>query len=834
MTKAPNRVLLVEHDPSDAERMRLALTAAGSIAYQVEQAKGIGDALVRLGRGGIDVVMLDSALPDRPRGIAALVRVAPHALVLVFSAANADEIEWQTTGDDIRGHITRRDNEADGRPPALADLIAHRAHQDALRISEARFRAMSEASPLGILVSDEQGTCIYTNPAYHKICGLSFEQAQGTDWSMAIHPEDRPRVLAHWRDALRDQTPFQAEARFLRGDGSVVWPRLNRAVTQDGEMPLGHVQIVEDITQRKSTEAILRAAEEALFAERERAQVTLNSIGDGVLSTDIQGNVTYLNVVAEAMTGWPMADALGRPLAEVFTIIDGTTRQPAPNPAQRAVGEDRTVGLAANCLLIRRNGTESAIEDSAAPIHNRDGQVAGAVIVFHDVSKSQATATKMAHLAQHDFLTGLPNRVLLTERISQAIALARRHRTKAALLFLDLDHFKHINDSLGHGTGDQLLKSVAGRLVHCVRATDTVGRLGGDEFVVLLAEIDRPEDAAAVAEKIRATLAIPFRIDGRELHAKLSIGIGIYPDDGIDVAAMMQSADTAMYHAKGIGRDNHQFFTAEMNARVVRRQAVEGRLHRALKQGEFTLYYQPTMDLVSGKMTGAEALIRWKDPELGLILPKQFVEVAEECGLIVPIGRWVLRETCRQIQAWLAAGLNVVPVAVNISAVEFRHEDFLAGFALILEETGVSPHLLQIELTESLLMHNVEASMVVVRALRGMGIELAIDDFGTGYSSLSYLKLFPIDTLKIDQSFVRDIATDADDASIVAAVIGMGIKLKRRVIAEGVETDEQRTFLLAQHCDEAQGYLFGYPVPAGEFALLLAHRAHGPPQPQPA
>ena len=828
MTRAPHRVLLVEHDPSDAERMRLALVAADSIAYQVERVKGIGDALVRLGRGGIDVVMLDSALPDRPRGIAALVRMAPHALVLVFSAANADEIEWQTTGDDIRGHIIRRDSEADGLPPALADLIAHRAHQDALRISEARFRAMSEASPLGILVSDDEGSCIYTNPAYHKICGLSFEQAQGTDWSMAIHPDDRSRVLAQWRDALRDQTPLQAEARLLRSDGSVVWIRLNRAITQDGEMPLGHVQIVEDITQRKSTEAVLHAAEEALFKERERAQVTLNSIGDGVLSTDIQGNVTYLNVVAEAMTGWPLADALGRPLAEVFRIIDGTTRQPAPNPAQRAVDEDATVGLAANCLLIRRDGTESAIEDSAAPIHNHDGQVAGAVIVFHDVSKSQAVANEMAHLAQHDFLTGLPNRVLLTERISQAIGLARRHQTQAALLFLDLDHFKHINDSLGHGTGDQLLKAVAGRLIQCVRATDTVGRLGGDEFVVLLAEIDRPEDAAAVAEKIRATLAIPFRIDGRELHAKLSIGISIYPDDGIDVDAMMQSADTAMYHAKGNGRDNHQFFTAEMNARVVRRQAVEGRLHRALKQGEFSLYYQPTMDLVSGKMTGAEALIRWKDPDLGLILPKQFVEIAEECGLIVPIGRWVLRETCRQIQAWLAAGLDAVPVAVNISAVEFRHEDFLPGFALTLAETGVSPHLLQIELTETLLMHDVEASMAVVRALKGMGIELAIDDFGTGYSSLSYLKLFPIDTLKIDQSFVRDIASDADDASIVAAVIGMGIKLKRRVIAEGVETDEQLAFLLAQHCDEAQGYLFGFPMPAKEFAVLLAQQARRP------
>ncbi|MFZ0470463.1 MAG: EAL domain-containing protein, partial [Thiogranum sp.] len=679
----------------------------------------------------------------------------------------------------------------------------------------------SDASPLGIFVSDAEGGCVYTNAAYQRISGLSFEQALGTSWSMAIHPEDRQRVLADWRAAAHSDASLRTEFRFQRDDGSVVWTRVNSAVMHDGMEPHGHVQTVEDITERKSTEFVLRAAEEALFEEKERAQVTLNSIGDAVLTTDLLGNVTYLNLVAEAMTGWSRGDALGRPLGEVFRIVDGKTRQAAVNPAQHALEEDRTVGLAADCVLIRRDGFESAIEDSAAPIHNRDGQVAGAVIVFHAVSQSRATAVKMAHLAQHDFLTDLPNRALLTERLSQAIGLAHRHRKQVALLFVDLDYFKHINDSLGHTIGDQLLRSVADRLVASVRASDTVCRQGGDEFVILLAEIEQPQDAAHIAEKLRAAFAAPHLVDGQELHVTLSIGISVYPDDGGTVDTVMQNADTAMFHAKAGGRNNYQFFRAEMNVRAVRRLAVESSLRRALKEGEFLLHYQPQIDLASGAMIGAEALIRWRDPDLGLVYPGQFVPIAEECGLIVPIGSWVLREACRQVRAWLDAGLRAVPVSVNISAVEFRHKGFVDGVALILQETGLAPGYLELELTESILMHDAESSTSVLAALKAMGVRLAIDDFGTGYSSLSYLKRFPIDTLKIDQSFVRDIVTDTDDATIVAAVIGMGKNLKQRVIAEGVETPEQLAFLRTQQCDEGQGFHFSHSLPADAFGLLL-------------
>jgi diguanylate cyclase (GGDEF)-like protein/PAS domain S-box-containing protein len=823
MSDAPTTVLLVEDDPVDARLIQDALAGPGISMFRVEWVTRLSDAIERLGREGFEVVLLDLSLPDGP-GLEAfdqVIQAAPDAIILVLSGLTDEETARQAMERGAHDYFSKGHVDAHWLPRALRYVMERKTARGALQSSEERFRAMSDASPLGIFVSDAEGSCIYTNAAYHTISGLNLEETLGTNWSMAIHPEDRERVLAEWRVAARNQAPFQTEFRFLQKDERIVWTRVNSAAMLDGKKWFGLVQTVEDITERKAAEFTLRVAEENLFMEKERAQVTLNSIGDAVLTTDTLGNVTYLNLVAEAMTGWAHDEALGRPITEVFNIVECTTRLAAANLMLSAIGENMAVGLATNSVLIRRDGSESAIEDSAAPIHNRDGQVTGAVIVFHDVSESRAMALEMAHLAQHDFLTGLPNRLLLTERFSHAIGLARRHNKQVGLLFLDLDGFKHINDSLGHAVGDQVLQSVANRLVASVRDTDTVCRQGGDEFVILLDEIRQPQDAAHVAETLRAALTMPHLIGGHELHVTLSIGITVYPDDGIDVDTLMQNADTAMYHAKASGRNNYQFFRADMNARAVRRLFVESSLRRALKQGEFRLHYQPKIDLASGMMTGAEALIRWQDPDLGLVMPAQFVPIAEENGLIVPVGRWVLREACRQVQAWLDSGLRAVPVSVNISAVEFRHEDFLDGVAMILKETGLAPHYLELELTESILMHDVESSALVLEALKAMGVQLAIDDFGTGYSSLSYLKRFPIDTLKIDQSFVRDIVTHAGDATIVDAVIGMGRNLKQRVIAEGVETHEQLEFLQAHQCDVGQGFHFSHPVPAKDFARLL-------------
>src|SRR6202171_3720679 len=561
--------------------------------------------------------------------------------------------------------------------------------------------------------------------------------------------------------------------------------------------------------------------EEALFAEKERAQVTLNCIGDAVACTDISGNITFLNLVAEKMTGWSCQEAASQPMAKVLRILDATSRETTPNPMEMAVWQNRTVHLPSNCILIRRDGFEIPIEDSVSPIHDRKGQATGAVIVFRDVSVSQAMALQMTHSAHHDFLSGLPNRILLNDRIDQAIALASRHMKKVAVLFLDLDGFKHINDSLGHPIGDKLLQSIAKRLVDCVRGSDTVSRQGGDEFVVLLLDVEQPEDAARSARKILQAVAEAYPIDRHDLHVTASIGISVYPDDGLDAETLIKNADIAMYQAKENGRQSYQFFKPVMNVRAVERQSIEESLRRALERHEFALHYQPKINLRTGEITGAEALIRWTHPVRGPVSPAQFIPVAEDCGLILPIGNWVLREACNQARTWMDAGLPLATMAVNISAMEFRDENFLEGVFAILKETGLDPRSLELELTESVLMKHAESTEYILKRLRAGGVQLAVDDFGTGYSSLSYLRKFPIDALKIDQSFVRQITIAPDETTIVTAVIGMGRSLKLRVVAEGVETQKELEFLQAHQCDEAQGYYFSRPLAAPQFAQLL-------------
>jgi diguanylate cyclase (GGDEF)-like protein/PAS domain S-box-containing protein len=562
-----------------------------------------------------------------------------------------------------------------------------------------------------------------------------------------------------------------------------------------------------------------KVLEEALFAEKERAEVTLNSIGDAVICTDVGGNVTFLNAVAEKLTGWTRQTAVGRPMAEVFRVLDGVSSETASGPAP--IDQCRSDRAPSNRILVRGDGLVISIEDCVAPIHDRKGQVTGTVIVFRDVSVARAMAKQIAHSAEHDFLTGLPNRMLLNDRIGQAIALSPRRMNKVAVLFLDLDGFKHINDSLGHPVGDKLIKSIAGRLMGCVRGSDTVSRQGGDEFVVLLSELHSVENVAILAQRMLNAVAEAHSIDQHDLHITTSIGVSVYPEDGGDAETLIKNADTAMYQAKENGRQSYQFFKPAMNVRAVERQSVEESLRRALKREEFRLQYQPKIDLKTGAITGAEALLRWIHPTRGLISPARFIPVAEECGLILPIGAWVLREACAQARAWLDQGLNFTSMAVNVSAMEFREDSFLRALFETLSETGLAPKYLELELTESVLMKRAESTATILQTLRDGGVKVAIDDFGTGYSSLSYLRRFPVDALKIDQSFVRQISTVGDDTTIVTAVIAMARSLKLRVVAEGVETLKELEFLRAQQCDEAQGFYFSRPIPAEYFAELL-------------
>ncbi|MES1190400.1 MAG: EAL domain-containing protein [Steroidobacter sp.] len=560
---------------------------------------------------------------------------------------------------------------------------------------------------------------------------------------------------------------------------------------------------------------------ESLFAASERAQITLDSIGDAVVSIDIAGRVIYLNAAAENMTGWLLEQAAGHLADEVLHIVDATTRATVQNPMMAAIRRNETTRLASNCILMRRDGVEVAIEDSAAPVHHRCGDVTGAVMVFRDVSIARALSAQMSYLARHDSLTGLPNRILFNDRLTQAIALASRQQEKLVVLFLDIDRLKQINDSFGHAIGDRLLQMVAQRLLTCVRNSDTVSRQGGDEFLILLPEVAQARGAAVTAQKIMSALREPFCIDQHDLSVSASIGIATYPEDGNDAETLIKHADYSMYHVKDNGRGTYQFFTGKLNARAMERASLGNDLNHALARNEFVLHYQPQIDMASGCITGVEALLRWHHPLRGLISPDQFMPVAEQCGAVVPVGHWVLQQACRQARAWRDAGLAPLRMAVNVSAVELRARRFVSGVREILYESGLDSHYLELELTETFLMQDAQSTAVVLHELKALGVRLALDDFGTGYSSLSHLKRFPIDALKIDQSFVCNLLANTDDASIVSAVISMAKNLRIRVVAEGVETQRQLDFLLQHGCAEGQGLFFSQPVGASELAQLL-------------
>ena len=436
------------------------------------------------------------------------------------------------------------------------------------------------------------------------------------------------------------------------------------------------------------------------------------------------------------------------------------------------------------------------------------------------VEEIKNAKAEMHHLAHHDFLTDLPNRMQLYEKIHLDIEWAKRHNTKMAVMFLDIDHFKSINDSLGHATGDKLLQSIANRLRSVVRSTDTVSRLGGDEFVVLFSEFDQIKTLIPKIEKIREVISLPHHIGGMNIDISTSMGISLYPDDGEDSDTLILNADSAMYHAKENGRNRFYFFKPEMRRKISTLRTAEKNIYAALHNKEFELFYQAQINLNDGGIAGVEALIRWRHPVDGVLSPVYFIPAAEECGAIIPIGRWVLHEACRQAQAWKADGLEFNIIAVNISAREFDDSDFLDNVCEVLNETGLEPSRLELEITETVLMKNIETSTAILHALRAMGIKISIDDFGTGYSSLSYLKRMPVDTMKIDQSFVKDISTENDDV-LVKAIIALGKNLNYKVIAEGVETLEQLEFLRRNSCEAAQGFWLHSPMPRLEFTKML-------------
>ena len=663
--------------------------------------------------------------------------------------------------------------------------------------------------PYMIWRSGTDGKFDYVNKTWLDFTGRKLEQELGDGWAEAVQPDDLDRCRNVYLEAFGKREPFEIEFRLRRHDGEYRWLMGNGAPYEDlnGDFA-GYIGASYDITERKRQGEKLRLWGRAI-------ESSVNAIL--ITDAEIPGNpLISANPAFERITGYRQEEALGR---NCGFLQNEDTDQPGIEELRQAIHEQREGHVVLRNY--RKDGSMFWNELLIAPVRDESGKVTHFIGIQNDVTERKTHESQLERQANYDTLTGLANRNLFQDRLSQALISSRRNNRGLAVLFIDLDHFKQINDSLGHDAGDLLLTQVATRLTGNVREGDTVARQGGDEFVLILSEIREEDDVPVVAQKILQAMSAPFDINGRELHITCSIGIASYPKDGEDRQTLLKNADAAMYRAKELGRNNAQYYAAEMNLKAMERLVLENGLYHALERNEFLLHYQPQVDLRSGEIAGMEALVRWQHPELGLVSPAMFIPVAEDSGLIVSLGEWVLRTACAQNKAWQLAGFKPISVAVNLSARQFRQPDLAEMVAAILGETGLDPACLELELTESLVMQDVEKTIATLSKLKAMGIKLSIDDFGTGYSSLSYLKRFPIDTLKIDQSFVRDITTDPDDAAIAKTIISMAHDMQLRVIAEGVETEAQKSFLQQRHCDEMQGYLFSRPLPAEMFETLL-------------
>jgi len=630
-------------------------------------------------------------------------------------------------------------------------------------------------------------------------------------WHALVHPDDAPLLWAAMTRHFRGQVPaLHAEYRIRASNGEWRWLQtVGRIVSQD---ETGRATRMSG-TNRDVTE--VRRGEERLRLR----ELAIEAATNAIILVDAQAPdrpIVHVNRAFEVMTGYGPHEVIGH---NCRFLQKEDRSQPDLDRLRAAISEGRE----ASVLLrnYRKDGTLFWNNLRVSPVRNAAGEVTHFVGVQSDVTELKNYQVELEYRANYDTLTGLANKNLLGDRLDHASAIAQRSKRRFALLYLDLDRFKLVNESLGHASGDALLKSVGARLKSCVRGADTVCRLGGDEFAVLLHEIENPAAVAVVGRKILAALEEPVCIDTQEIFSSASIGICIGPDDGCDGSTLLKNADTAMYRAKEGGRNQLCFYTEDLNDNALGRLRLETDLRHALTTQAFELHYQPRVNLVTGAVTSLEALIRWRHPEQGLVPPGSFIALAEETGLIVPIGEWVLRTACAQMRAWLDAGHAHLHVAVNLSPRQFRQPDLLAMITAVLDEERIEARHLELEITESIAMHDPVHNQEVLEALSDLGVALAIDDFGTGYSSLAYLKRFPIDYLKIDQSFVKGIPGDEDDENIVRSIIALAKNLKLSVIAEGVETEAQKRFMLEHGCDEMQGYLFSRPRPAAELGDLL-------------
>jgi len=695
---------------------------------------------------------------------------------------------------------------------------------EALRQSEERYRTILENMQEGYFEVDLTGNFIFCNDSLSRIHKRSKDEMMGMNNRQYMDKEDAKKVFEAFNRVYKTGEPLpEINWQITRKDGVTRYIEASVSLLKDSSAkPIGFRGITHDITERKKAESQREAMLEVIRQGEEKYRNILESIQEGYFEVDLNGNFTFCNNSMSRLTGYSKEEMLGMSHKQF-------TNEETAKEVFQAFNKVYTTGEPSKAFdwqFMRKDGVEGFIETSITLQKDSSGKPTGFKGMIRDINERKRTEQQINYMATHDTLTGLPNRLMFSQLLNQAIRSAQRHKRQLAVFFIDLDRFKSINDSLGHEAGDRMLKEMARRFKKSLRADDVIGRLGGDEFVILTEEVDELSQISSIAHKILSSTIKPIVLQGEECRITASIGISIYPGNGTDEQSLIKNADMAMYFAKEEGRNNYQFYSKDIQSLSNKRFSIETNLRRALERNELSLEYQAKVDFKTGRITGVEALLRWENPSLGSITPTQFIPVAEETGLIVPIGRWVMKTACAQNVAWQRQGLPPVCMAVNLSLRQLMDDNLLEDIKAALDESGMAPNLLELEITESMVMQNPAHMIAVLTDIKKMGVRLAIDDFGTGYSSLAQLKHFPIDTLKVDRSFIRNLPQDSDNQAIIEAVIAMGKTLKLTVVAEGVETQEQEDFLRNLICDEMQGFYFSKPVAPDQFADLL--RNHDP------
>jgi len=695
----------------------------------------------------------------------------------------------------------------------LGEALERSRTELALRQSESRLRQLI-ASALDPVVSfDRKGIVIEWNPQAHETFGLSSRDVLGRPLPDAMMPPQLrtifDSILTGAAAASNELLRRRVEAVARRTSGETFPVEISIEPVGSGADQT-FTAFIRDISERKR-------AQEELEKREQRFRVLVEKSWSGVALLDENLAFTYAGASTQRLVGYDERQLIG---TSILGYVHPRERQSARDLFRNLAASPANSEATGELRFLHQDGTWVWIEGFAQNLLH-DPAVGAIVINYRDISQRKQAEKQLEYQAYYDALTGLPNRLLFRDRVVNAIAHARRNRYAVAVMYLDLDHFKLVNDGLGHSIGDQLLSQVSDRLQAMIRASDTISRLGGDEFTILLNDVANSDVVAAVAHKLLQSLTRPFRVEGHDLFVTASIGISLFPNDGDDVETLLRAADSAMYRAKELGRNQAQLFTASMNERYERRLALEQSLHHALEREQLELHYQPVLDRSRRHVTAVEALIRWNHPQRGLVPPSDFIPLAEETGLIVPIGEWVTRHVCRQLREWHDAGLTNLKAAINIAAPQLQQPTFVAIVRDALRANAIPASSLQIEITESVAVQNIDLTMQVLASLKELGVDIAIDDFGTGQSSLVYLTRFPIDIVKVDRTFVRDVTTDDSAAAIVSYVINLAHALRLEVVAEGVETEEQYAFLRLASCDKVQGYLFAKPMPADEVAAFV-------------